>query len=186
MGSGDIVSALRASMAIPAVFTTVERDGRRLVDGGVVNNFPVDVIKDMGAEYLIGMNVAQGLRPAGELFTPVDIIYQMVAFQDAQNFRANKELADIFIEPALKEFSIASFDDALEIIERGKQIARTYYPEFKKLAREQQSAGKKPEYVADIKGLQDDKLIAKQQNAETEEEATMPPVKMILSVKISW
>ena len=140
MNSGNIVSAIRASLAIPAVFTTVERDGRKLVDGGVVNNFPVDVVKDMGARYVIGMNVSQGLRPAEELLTPVDILYQMGFLQDAQRFKVNRELTDIYMEPDLTGITAASFDNTAEMIERGKRAARQYYPRFKELALAQRAA----------------------------------------------
>ncbi|TVR70067.1 MAG: hypothetical protein EA408_11800 [Marinilabiliales bacterium] len=148
MNSGNIVSAIRASLAIPAVLTTVERDGRKLVDGGVVNNFPVDVVKDMGAEFVIGMNVSQGLRPAAELITPVDILYQMGFFQDAQRLNINREMTDIYLEPDLEGFSAASFDNAPEMIERGKKAARQYYSLFEELALAQQAAGsgEKPAY----------------------------------------
>lgn len=143
MNSGDIVSAIRASIAIPAVFTAVVRDGRKLVDGGVVNNLPVDVILDMGADYVIGVNASQGLRPAEQLFTPIDIIYQMGSFQNAQIFKINKEMADLFIEPDLEEFNAASFSDAREIVERGKKIARKFYPELEKLAIAQKAASRR-------------------------------------------
>jgi NTE family protein len=134
LSSGDIVSALRASMAIPAVFTSVDRDGNRLVDGGVVNNFPVDVVKKMGAEYVVGVNVSHGLKNAGELKTPVDIIYQMGFFKDAYMFRKNKEITDLFITPDLDGFEASSFGHVQQIIERGKQMARLYIPEIKTLA----------------------------------------------------
>jgi NTE family protein len=151
--SGDIVSAIRASIAIPAVFTAVERDDRKLVDGGVVNNFPADVIRDMGAEYVIGVNVSQGLRPGELLLTPLDIIYQMGFFLNAVNFRVNKELVNIFIEPDLTGFTVASFNDAAEIIERGKKAARIFYPDLVKLAQAQQAAtpGREPSENANYK-----------------------------------
>ncbi len=152
MKSGDIVSAIRASIAIPAVFTVVERDGRKLVDGGVVNNFPADVIQDMGAEYVIGVNVSQGLRQAEQLTTPLDIIYQMGFFQNSINFSVNKDLADMLIEPDLTDFTPTSFSDAIEIIERGKKIARSFYPELVKLAHAQQAAtsGGEPSETANL------------------------------------
>ena len=140
MKNGNIVSAIRASMSIPAVLTTVERNERKLVDGGVVNNFPVDVVKDMGADFVVGVNVSQGLRQARELITPVDIIYQMAFFQDAQRFNLNREVTDIYIKPDLKGFTAASFDSTIEIIEQGKRIARQYYSQFEELALAQQAA----------------------------------------------
>jgi NTE family protein len=142
---GDIVSALRASMAIPAVFSSVDRNGKRLVDGGVVNNYPVDVVKNMGATYVIGVSVSSGLKKADELKTPVDIIYQMGFFKDAYMFEQNLRMTDLFIEPDLEGYEASSFTSIAEIIERGKQMARTFIPEFEALAKIYPSAGFKPE-----------------------------------------
>ncbi len=124
MKNGNLVSAIRASMAIPSIFTTVEREGYKLIDGGVVNNFPVGLAKEMGAELVIGVNVSQGLRPAHELQTPIDIIYQMGFYSDARSFIKNRELSDIYIEPDLEGYTVASFFNNAEIIEQGKIAAR--------------------------------------------------------------
>ncbi|MBK8311793.1 MAG: patatin-like phospholipase family protein [Chitinophagaceae bacterium] len=59
--NGNITSAVRASMAIPSVFTDVTIDGKRLLDGGLVRNFPVKNVIEMGADYVIGSNVSSGL-----------------------------------------------------------------------------------------------------------------------------
>ncbi len=124
LNSGDIVAAIRASISIPSVFTTIEIDNRQLVDGGVVMNFPVVVAKDMGADFIIGVNVSRGAIVNDNLKTPLEIIYQMGTYLDARNFKKNRELTDIYLEPDLEEYSVASFADVKEIIERGKQIAR--------------------------------------------------------------
>jgi NTE family protein len=128
MNSGDIVTAIRASMAIPSIFTTVSRNEKKLIDGGVVLNFPVSVVKEMGAGKVIGVNVSQGLRSSDELVTPVDIIYQMGFYLDAHNFKENLKLVDVFIEPDLTGLTASSFGDAKEIIERGKTAARSQIP----------------------------------------------------------
>ena len=134
MNSGDIVSALRASMAIPAVFTSVYRENLRLIDGGVVNNFPVDVVKEMGATHVIGVNVSSGLKNAEEIRTPVDILMQMGFFKDAYMFRKNKEQTDLFIAPNLDGYETSSFSSVEEIIERGKWIGRVLIPELLEMA----------------------------------------------------
>ncbi len=126
MHRGDIVTALRASMAIPAAFTSVSREDLELVDGGVVNNYPVDIVRKMGADYVVGVYVSDGLKPANELNTPVDIIVQMGFFKDAYMFRKNKEATDIFIVPDLSGYSTASFTEVKAIVERGKQIGRKF------------------------------------------------------------
>ncbi len=135
MMEGDLVTAIRASMAIPSVFTTVERSGMKLIDGGVVNNFPTDVVRDMGADYIIGVNVSQGLRPSEELITPIDIIYQMGFYSDARNFLRNRELTDLFIDIPLEGFTVASFGQAHDIIEQGKEIARKNLTQFISLSK---------------------------------------------------
>jgi NTE family protein len=124
LNSGDIVAALRASMAIPSVFTTIEIDNRQLVDGGVAMNFPVVVAKDMGADFIIGVNVSRGGKEITDFANPLEIIYHMGTYLDARNFEKNRELTDIYLEPDLEEFTAASFGNVQEIIERGKQAAR--------------------------------------------------------------
>jgi len=141
MNKGSLSSAIRASMAIPSIFTTVDRDGKKLIDGGVVKNFPVSVVKDMGADITIGVNVSQGLQPASELKTPIDIIYQMGFYVDAHNFIHDRKLVDIYIEPDLTGFTAASFNDAATIIERGKTAARQQLEPLMKLATAQKASG---------------------------------------------
>jgi NTE family protein len=132
---GDIVTALRASMSMPAVFEPVTRNDQVLFDGGTVNNFPVDVVKEMGAEFVIGVYVSDGLRSADELKTPMEVVYQMGFIRDALKFRTNKELADIFLEPGLERFTAAGFSRIADIINEGKQSARHYSALLDSMAR---------------------------------------------------
>jgi NTE family protein len=155
LNSGDIVAAIRASISIPSVFTTIEIDNRQLVDGGVVMNFPVVVAKDMGADFIIGVNVSRGPIENRKLETPLDIIYQMGTYLDARNFQKNKELTDIYLEPDLEEYTAASFNNPREIIERGKQIARKNIDKFLEL--KDVSTDKRP--AAKFAGRQDDQKI---------------------------
>ncbi len=130
ISEGSLVTAIRASMAMPSIFTTVEREGLKLIDGGVANNFPVRLAKDMGADYVIGVNVSQGLRPADELISPVDIIYQMGFYSDARSFIQNREATDLYINIELAGYSAASFAHSQEIIEQGKNEARKFIEHF--------------------------------------------------------
>ncbi|WP_423738029.1 patatin-like phospholipase family protein [Chitinophaga caseinilytica] len=134
LDKGEIVESIRASMAIPSVFTTVKIDGRKLVDGGVVRNFPTVTAKEMGADIIIGSNVSGGLRTAEELNTPIDILYQLGFYKDAADFVEARKLADVYIEPELKGYSAASFGSVDSIIEIGKRAGREMYPVFKRMA----------------------------------------------------
>ena len=134
---GDLVKAIRASMAIPSVFTTVEIDGKRLIDGGVVQNFPVSLVKEMGADFAIGVNVSQGLRPAEKLTSPIDILYQLGFYRDALSFPEDFKQTDLYIAPELSEYSAASFGNVEEIIEQGKKAGKEFFQELKELAEKQ-------------------------------------------------
>jgi len=131
---GELVSAIRSSMAIPSVFTAVDYDDTKLVDGGVVRNFPVTDVKAMGADFVIGVNLSQGLLPAKDLHTAIDILYQIGFYKDADDFIQEKKLCDVLIEPDLRKFSAASFGAADSIIHVGKESGKQFYPVFKKLA----------------------------------------------------
>ncbi|PUZ30123.1 NTE family protein [Chitinophaga costaii] len=134
LDSGDIVMSVRASIAIPSVFSAVEIGDQKLVDGGVVRNFPVLTLKDMGANITIGSNVGQGLRKAAELKTPLDMIYQLGFYKDAMDFKEERKVTDVFIQHELREYSAASFSSVDSIIDKGKRLGRQFYPVFKHLA----------------------------------------------------
>lgn len=136
LDSGEIVSSLRASMAIPSVFTAVKIGDRKLVDGGVVRNFPVITAKDMGADIVIGANVSGGLRKADQLVTPFDILYQLGFYKDADDFKKAIKHCDIYIpmNKELENYSAASFGSVDSIIEVGQRKGRELYPVFKHLA----------------------------------------------------
>src|SRR6267154_1831087 len=131
---GEIVTAIRASMAIPSIFTAIDYKDTKLVDGGVVRNFPVRDAIDMGANYTIGVNLSQGLKKADKLNSAIDILYQIAFYKDADDFQQERKLCNILIEPPLEDFSAASFGSSAELIQLGKEWGKKFYPAFKKLA----------------------------------------------------
>lgn len=136
LDSGELVTSLRASMAIPSVFTAVTIDGRKLVDGGVVRNFPVITAREMGADLVIGSNVSGGLQKADKLVTPIDILYQLGFYKDAADFEEARKKCDIYISlnKELSAYSAASFGSVDSIIAAGQKVGREMYPLFKHLA----------------------------------------------------
>ncbi|NLR59393.1 hypothetical protein HGH93_14855 [Chitinophaga polysaccharea] len=136
LDSGEIVTSLRASMAIPSIFTAVKIGDRKLVDGGVVRNFPTVTAKDMGADIVIGANVSGGLRKADQLVTPIDILYQLGFYKDAEDFQKARPLCDVYIPMSkeLENYSAASFGSVDSIIEVGRRKGKELYPVFKHLA----------------------------------------------------
>jgi NTE family protein len=134
MDTGNIITALRATMAIPSVFSAVNRDGKKLVDGGLVRNFPVKNVKQMGADIVIGSNVTNGLSKVDKIKNPVDVLLQMAFFREAGDFKEERPLTDIYIHMPLEEYNTGSFGSGVEIFNIGVETGRLYYPIFKKLA----------------------------------------------------
>ena len=119
LDSGEIVSALRASMAIPGFFTAVGYNGRKLVDGGVVRNFPVKDVKEMGADIVIGSNVSGPLLSQEKVTNPIQVLLQIAFFREAEDTRTQIPLVDIYVHHSLEKFSMSSFSQASDILEAG-------------------------------------------------------------------
>ena len=125
LGEGDLGRALRASMAIPTLFTPVEIDGRLLVDGGVTNNVPVDVVREMGADVVIAIDVGSPLeehKAAGRSF--LSILGQTMALLTRGNMAERLAMADLVLHPPVGTFGTLDFDRGREIIEAGEAEAR--------------------------------------------------------------
>jgi NTE family protein len=134
LDKGNINEALRASMAIPSVFTPVKIDGRLLVDGGLVRNFPVQQALDMGADIVIGVFVSGDFYKEDELNSLVDVLSQSAFVLSTFDSREQKKLCDYVVEPNLKGFGTADFLMGEPIINRGKIMAEKFIDVFKKLA----------------------------------------------------
>ena len=134
MDTGNIITALRATMAIPSVFSAVTRDGKKLVDGGLVRNFPVKNVKEMGADIVIGSNVTNGLSKIDKIKNPVDVLLQMAFFREAGDFKEELPLTNIYIHMPMEEYNTGSFASGSDIFDVGVETGRQYYPVFKKLA----------------------------------------------------
>jgi NTE family protein len=120
---GSLAQALRATMAIPGIFTPVERDGKVLADGGLVNNIPTDVVKDMGAEIVIAVDTGTKLGGRDALSSLFGMLTQSIAVMTIENDRRNLRLADILIAPDLGTYDLFDFASAEAIAELGYQGA---------------------------------------------------------------
>src|ERR1700730_5444876 len=134
MDKGELVSAIRASMAIPSLFTAVDFDGKRLVDGGIVRNFPVWDVKAMGADIVIGSNVATGLLTSDLVRSVLQVLLQIAFFREAEDNRKEVPLCNIYVPHKLEKYTIGSFSQSNEILEEGIEEGRKLYPVFKHLA----------------------------------------------------
>lgn len=134
LDSGDLAKSVRASMAIPTVFTDVRIDGRRLVDGGLVRNYPVSNVINMGADYVIGSDVSLGLAQADKLRNPVDVIMQIAFYRSNIGLESEISLTDSYIHTSFQKHGMASFSNSHEIMKIGDQTGARYFSHFVNLA----------------------------------------------------
>ncbi len=133
---GSVPDALRASISIPGIFAVVKHEGRYLVDGGLTTPVPVEVVKQMGADFIIAVNVTpdvsnrvRKIRKEPSIF---HVIMQSIYITTYAMAQYNLEDADIVIEPDLSYIGTGDFQKARELISRGKQAARNAIPEIKR------------------------------------------------------
>lgn len=124
--NGHLPQAIRASMSIPAVFAPVEIDGRLLVDGGMVDNIPMDVARDMGVHRLIVVDIGTPLQPREQLLTVVDVLNQSITMMTRRNSEAQLATLrqeDILVQPMLAAFGSTDFERAEQLIDAGYRAA---------------------------------------------------------------
>jgi len=121
---GSMTEALRASMAIPLLFTPLEKDGMLLADGGLTDNLPVDVVLAMGADIVIAVDVTSPLLPLEELKTFVNVVDQSISLQMEKNVNESRKRAHFVLKPELGNFEGTDFVKLPEIIRRGEEEAR--------------------------------------------------------------
>ena len=122
LGDGPLTEAMRATMAIPGVFTPVEWRDRLLVDGGILNNLPADVVKDLGADLTIAVDLFNG-NQAQEIKGLGKILLNTVDTITIDNTRRSARLADLVICPNSDGLTPLSWEAVTEFITRGYQAA---------------------------------------------------------------
>ncbi len=125
MKDGSLPVALRATMSLPGIFTPVRREGRLLADGGVVQNLPTEVVRDMGAETIIAVDLnASGLAETPEaLGSVLTIIGRSVTLAVRANEQASLKLAGVVVAPDLKGIGGSDFAQIEELVKRGYAAA---------------------------------------------------------------
>lgn len=144
---GGLAQAMRASMAIPGVFKPVDRGDYKLVDGGMLNNLPVDVCRQMGADIVIAVDLQQNeqkprqqtdlsaLSAIADLVGIGGILNWILNRPDIEKYNANKQQADILIRPYLPDYDITSFGNkiAARMIQSGADATRQLLPQLNAL-----------------------------------------------------
>ena len=131
---GDLAQALRASMSVPGVFPPTEVDHRILGDGGLVNNLPVDVVRAMGVDLVIAVNIGTPLAGRDSLGTVLGLTSQMVNILTEQNVQRSiatlDPAHDLLIAPPLGRLTSGDFDRAIDLIAAGEQHTVRMLPQL--------------------------------------------------------
>lgn len=133
--SGYLPQAIMASGTFPSLFEPAVIDDRILIDGGVLNNYPVDELKERGADIVIGVDVQHGLRDRESLMSATDVLLQINNYRTLGAMEKKVGKTDIYIKPDIENFSVISFDRKQTIIERGEVAAREQLEKLRELAR---------------------------------------------------
>jgi NTE family protein len=133
LNKGNLAHSMMASSAFPSLFSPVEIDGKLLVDGGVVNNYPLDEIKKLGADIIIGVDVQDDLSDRKALKDATKILVQIIKLQSLEKMREKIKETDVYIKPDIKNYGVISFDKGQEIVEKGEEAAFAVYEKLKLL-----------------------------------------------------
>ena len=140
LNKGYLPKAILASGTFPSLFQPSELEGEVLIDGGVLNNYPVEELRAMGADFIIGVDVQHGLRDRASLMSATEILLQINNFRTIKDMERKSVLTDIYIKPAMDKFSVIDFALKNTIINTGKDAALEHEEALKSLA----SLQKKP------------------------------------------
>lgn len=138
MRSGVLAEAMRSSMSIPGVFSPIRQGDKILVDGGLRNNFPVDVAREMGADIVIGVTMPSEPKTADDLENGASVIGQIIDLNCKNKFDENCAKTDILIKCDTKGYTAASFSNkAIDtLVARGEAAAMKHWDELVALRRQ--------------------------------------------------
>lgn len=155
---GDLALATFKSMAIPSFLEPIEDNGKFYVDGGVVNNFPIDVALSLGADIIIAVDISAEASKINEKSNLITILDKLATYNGNRKVDLHKRLADILIVPDVKDHDTIDFSNLSALVDEGEKAAEKYgyilenlsYPkEFKEI--KEKSLKEKPILIKNIK-----------------------------------
>ncbi|QTD38086.1 patatin-like phospholipase family protein [Polaribacter batillariae] len=136
LDSGSLALAMRSSMSIPGIFSAVPYKNTLLIDGGVLNNFPTDVAKRMGADFIIGSDVGNGMLPKERLDNLQSLLFQSGMIASNLKNPANRKLCDILLSHGKNiTYGTGDFGQILNIYQQGKIALSQELPKLIKISK---------------------------------------------------
>lgn len=130
---GNLAQAVTASGAFPSLFQPVVIDDQILIDGGVVNNYPIDELKAKGMDVIIGVDVQDELATREELKSALTILLQINSYRTIYDMIKKSKETDIYIKPDINDYTVVSFNEGRKIIENGERAANLQLQALAKL-----------------------------------------------------
>lgn len=168
--SGKLAEAMRASMSIPGAFAPVRKGDMVLVDGGLKNNYPVDVARDMGADYVIGVTLQSKPRTADDIMASGNVLGQIVDINCKNKYDGNVALTDIHIAVDTEGYSTMSFTETAidSLIKRGEQAAMRHWDAIIALKERLRMAADEPMASSEMSASQSPDAVSVQDSASVQ------------------
>ena len=137
--NGYLPQAISASGALPSLFSPVVINDTVLVDGGVVNNYPIDEVRSKGMDIIIGVDVQDSLRGRKNLRSGLEVLVQINNFRTINDMKKKREKTDLYIKPDIENFTVVAFDEGEKIIASGYDEAAKVKSELEAIALRQKA-----------------------------------------------
>ena len=157
LDKGYLPLAVNASSALPTLFSPVRVGDRSLIDGGIVDNYPIEEMLTKGMDVIIGIDVQTNVRRTDETSTLSEVLTRISSFQTQKQMASKEEKTQIYIRPELEAFNILSFDKQKEILAQGVLAGQKARPQLLALAKKQQTISKEQKEIPH--SFQLDKLL---------------------------
>ncbi len=130
LDKGSVARAVRASSAIPGVFPPVDHQGKLLVDGGVIDNIPVSVAREKGADIVIAVDISEQVFNFN-ITNVLDVMLQSISIMGAENARSKKKEADVLISPKVGDVGMLDFSQKKRCMLAGIEATQKVMPDIK-------------------------------------------------------
>ena len=156
---GSMPLSLRASGSFPTLLNPVELGGKLLIDGGVANNFPVDIMRNKGVDIIIGVDVQGRLFQKEKLTSVVAILNQIVSYKMYNERDLAKNEIEVYIHPEISKYNVVDFDKKIKILKEGEKVAVKYTAIFKEIAAKQLQKKKRTKRERDTQKIILSKIV---------------------------
>ncbi|MDD3005456.1 patatin-like phospholipase family protein [Flavobacterium sp.] len=133
LNKGYLPQAIMASATFPSLFSPILINDKLLIDGGVANNYPIEEVKKMGANFIIGVDVQDSLKSRISLNNATRILVQISNLQMIEKMDEKRKLTDIYIKPDISDYTVISFSQGDAIIKRGEEASAAVFEKIKAL-----------------------------------------------------